>query len=449
MNLLKKSIAYFPGMIILSLIIWPDYELNLREFRFPVIKIGGFSIRMTEIVFMGMLLMLLSWKIAITLIKKREPAKKTEGLLHLLSFKNRYMKYVSVSIIFLLATSFVSGVLKNNPYVLLDIRGLIGILFLPMFFYSLNSIDHIVKVVRVLYWLLFIMAIGNMVTTLGNWSPFFGVVNNVTIIMNFYLFCLALSFLIYRQGKFINNLFVLFVALISSLATLAKFMILAIFIAILVSILLTLLISKFKALKYVVFFLFMFSLIIALFSLTDLTSVFYKKNLSQFNISNFQEYIDTRVLREDVGDMSGGRFEMWQFIFKEISKNPVLGNGLGERAMIVEELENKFGEYVGVHNLILWMLIRIGFLGALLLLIAFIRIFRIGIDCLKNEEQAVNRALLHSQMIFILGYLSINMVSLFFFIFEPAIIFWSSLAILFYLYKISLTRADAASPLLQ
>jgi O-antigen ligase len=449
MNLLKKSIVYFPGVIILSLIIWPDYELNLREFRFPAIKIGSFSIRITEIIFMCMVLLFLFWKIAITLIKKREPEKKPEGLLYLLSFKKRYMRYISISIIILLAYSFVSGVLKNNPYVLLDIRGLMCILFLPMFFYSLNSIDQIVKAVRVLYGLLFIMAIGNMVTTLGNWSPFFGGVNNLTIIMNFYLFCLAISFLIYRQGKFINNLFVLFVALVSSLATLAKFMILAIVIAIVISILLAYLISSFKAIRYIALFLFVFSLIIALFSLTNLSSVLFKKNLGQFNISNFQEYIDTRVLREDIGDLSGGRFEIWQFIFKEISKNPILGNGLGERAMIVEDLEKKFGEYVGVHNLILWVLIRIGFLGAFLLLIAFFRIFRASVGCLKNEEQGAIRALLHSHMIFILGYLSINMVSLFFFIFEPAIIFWSSLAILFYLYKISLTRADAASPLLQ
>lgn len=449
MNLLKKLIIYFPFLIVLNLIIWPDYEINLREFRFPVIPIGGFAIRITEIVFIGMFLIFIFLKIAIVLTKEKKRKKKQKSLLYLLSFKKYYFKYISVSIIILLAYSLLSGVYKSNPYVLLDIRGLSCILFLPMFYYSLNSTDQIVRVVGVLYWLLFIMAIINIVRTIGNWSPFFGGVNNLTIIMNFYLFCLAISFLIYRQGKFIINFIVLFVAIIASLTTLAKFVILAIFVSILASLSLVFLISKYKAIKYGLFFIFIFLMIIALFSLTNLTDVFYKKNLGQFNISNFQEYIDTRLFREDVGDVSGGRFEMWQFILKEISKNPVMGNGLGERALIVEELEKKFGEYVGVHNLILWTLIRMGFLGAFLLMIAFIRIFRIGISCFKNEKHGANRTLLHSHLIFILGYLSINMVNLFFFTFEPAIIFWTSLAIIFYLYKISLTKLNVCSPILQ
>ncbi|MBA7608750.1 hypothetical protein ES703_15932 [subsurface metagenome] len=250
--------------------------------------------------------------------------------------------------------------------------------------------------------------------------------------MNFYLFCLAISFIIYQQGKFIINALILVIALISSLITFSKWMMLAIFISIIASILLLFCLSRIKAFKYIFFFIVLLLFTLLLFQVTNLSEVILKK---YYAFESLEDYYEIRIMREEIQDVSGGRVKMWKFMREEIFLNPILGAGLGGKASIFYMSQEEAQRYVGEHNIILWSLIRMGFLGTFLFLFLGYNIIKIGLLCYKNENRLFYKALLHAHLIYILGYLAINMSGLFFFIFEPAIIFWYSIAIIFFLYR--------------
>jgi len=432
MNLLKKLIIYFPNLVILSILFWPDYQTNLKKAQFPVFRLGGFSIRITEVIFFSLFLLFIVLGIINFLMKRKKNFKKLKGMIYLLSYKKKYIKYVFILAIIIMAYSLFNGVKNGNPTLLLDIRGLSCVIFMPLFFYSLKSVNQIRNLIKTTYIILITLAIISIISAiLGNISSI-GKVSNLTLIMNFYLFCLAISFIIYQQGKFIINALILVIALISSLITFSKWMMLAIFISIIASILLLFCLSRIKAFKYIIFFILLLLFILLVFQVTNLSEMILKK---YYNVESLEDYYKIRIMREEIQDVSGGRFEIWKFMLDEIYLNPILGTGFGGKASIYYMLQEKYQYYIQEHNIILWSLIRMGFLGMFLFLFLGYNIIKIGLLCYKSENRLFYKALLHAHLIYILGYLAINISGLFFFIFEPAIIFWCSIAIIFFLYR--------------
>ena len=70
-------------------------------------------------------------------------------------------------------------------------------------------------------------------------------------------------------------------------------------------------------------------------------------------------YLASRILREDVGDISGGRFDMWNQIINDALANPFYGKGLGVEGFTFDTIEIPVHE----HNLIMWSLRRFSFFG--------------------------------------------------------------------------------------
>ena len=72
-----------------------------------------------------------------------------------------------------------------------------------------------------------------------------------------------------------------------------------------------------------------------------------KAGLSRHNMDNINDYFQKRILREDVKDISGGRFEIWRFMLGEVSLNPIIGTGFGGKTSIYNMLEKNFGDFIG------------------------------------------------------------------------------------------------------
>ena len=429
---IKRTIFYFPTLIILSIWIWPNYQENLEYAKFPVIRFQGFSIRITEILFLCLFLSFLTVKILSLLIKGGDIKQKLKGITTLLTFKNNYMKYIFGLTLIITAFGIILGIINGNPTVLLDLRGMSCALFLPMFIYSISSLELIRKFFKSIYFLLIIMAISSILTSIIGKHSGLGAVSNLTVIMSFFLVCLSISFIIFRQGNFYINLPVLIIALVASIITLAKFIFLALLISSLISILLIFSFSKAK------FFLFPIFLILTLLCtiLIFQNSSIMQAGLSRWDLKNFNEYIQKRILREDVKDISGGRFEIWQFMLNEISQKPITGTGFGGKASIYTMQNEIFGDFVGEHNIILWALIRVGILGTVAFLFLGNYIIKVGYFCYKQENQIFNKAILFACLIFIVCFLSMNLVNVFFFIFELSIIFWTVIAIILIFYRL-------------
>ena len=430
---LKNLIFYFPLLIILSIWIWPDYQTNLENAKFPVMKFAGFSIRITEILFFCLFVSFLMVKILTLLIKGGDLKKKLKKISSLLSFKNNYMKYIFGLALIITVLGVFLGIINRNPTILLDIRGMSCALFIPMFFYSVSSIERIRKLFKLIYFLLIVIAVSSIFTSIIGKISGLGAVSNLTIIMNLFLVCISISFIIFRQGKFHTNIPVLIIALIACLITFAKFIFLALLISSIVSILLTFSFSKTKFFLSPIFLTLIFLCVILILQ----NSSIMKAGLSRHNMDNINDYFQKRILREDVKDISGGRFEIWRFMLGEVSLNPIIGTGFGGKTSIYNMLEKNFGDFIGEHNILLWALIRVGILGTIVLLFLGYYVIKVGYFCYKKENQLFYKALLHAYLIFILSFLSINMVSLFFFTFELAIMFWIGIAIFLFFYSMN------------
>ncbi|MBA7608751.1 hypothetical protein ES703_15933 [subsurface metagenome] len=121
MNLLKKLIIYFPNLVILSILFWPDYQTNLKKAQFPVFRLGDFSIRITEVIFFSLFLLFIVLGIINFLMKRKKNFKKLKGMIYLLSYKKKYIKYVFILAIIIMAYSLFNGVKNGNPILFLSL----------------------------------------------------------------------------------------------------------------------------------------------------------------------------------------------------------------------------------------------------------------------------------------------------------------------------------------
>jgi O-antigen ligase len=171
--------------------------------------------------------------------------------------------------------------------------------------------------------------------------------------------------------------------------------------------------------------------------------VLVKSNLGDFlarSQSNptLEDFFYERYLRSDIGDISSGRFDIWHQIISEAIKRPFTGKGLGVEGFKVKTIVILVHE----HNIIFWFLRRFGFIGAIIFILLGIKFYNFASSVYRNEENPINKALLHASLTYCLAYLFINLVSIMVFTFESAVIFWLNVSIIFLVHREQLAKSQ-------
>jgi O-antigen ligase len=370
---------------------------------FPVINFFGFGIRITEIIFFSLLF--------IILLNINSSSKDKLDFFIDRRLVAIYFFCFIVGIFILIA--FIQGLFNRNPIILLDIRGILYTLVVVFFTSFIKKIEYLYNAYKFFIALLVISCFTNLLHLFVNIQTSIGKYSNVSVMLTLYLLCVSLSFFFTISNKRWTYFSLILLSFITCLFSLQKHALLGA----VVSILATLSLSRGKisnAIKYKVAIwgaIIIFLLILIL----SQESIFY----SIFGVSP-DFYIASRILREDVGDISGGRFDMWSQILKDAISNPFYGKGLGVEGFTFDTIEIPVHE----HNLIMWSLRRFSFVGTFFFLLIAILFFRYSFEIYKNELNNIKRALLLSSLTYGVVYFISNMVILLPFVFESAFIFW-------------------------
>ena len=83
----------------------------------------------------------------------------------------------------------------------------------------------------------------------------------------------------------------------------------------------------------------------------------------------------------------------------------------------------------------MWALRRFSVIGTMAFIILGIKFYTFARSVYKKEQNSINKALLHASLTYYLVYLSVNLVIILQFVFEPAIIFWLSVSIVFLVHR--------------
>lgn len=102
---------------------------------------------------------------------------------------------------------------------------------------------------------------------------------------------------------------------------------------------------------------------------------------------------------------------------------------MGIKENIMDRYYDESGGYIREHNLVLYVFLRWGILGLVIIIYVCQRMISIWIHSLRKVTGYGNKLLLLSHLLFIIVFLIINMVGLYFTFFETAICFWFSIAV--------------------
>jgi hypothetical protein len=174
--------------------------------------------------------------------------------------------------------------------------------------------------------------------------------------------------------------------------------------------------------------------------------VLVESNLGDFlarshSKSTLEDFFYERYLRSDTGDISSGRFAMWNQIFNEAIKRPFIGKGLGVEGFKLKTLEIPVHE----HNIIFWSMRRFGLIGAIIFILLGIKFYNFAFSVYRGEENPINKAVLYASLVYCLAYLFINLVSIMVFTFESAVIFWLNVSIVFLVHREQLAKSQIAA----
>jgi len=425
---IMRLVKYLPCFVVITLFFYPDIMKYIRAREFPSFDVMGFGIRLTEIIlFMLFFFMVLSFL--------RDKTSRDRILI--LSRQLRSMRLYLLIVIAFLILGFFQGYLSRNPILLLDIRGMSYIVFVPVFISSVRSISQIRRAFKIFYIALIILSISNLATINYDFYGTVGKYSNLTVQMSLYLFCLSISFSIYFSKNRLLYRGIAILSLLSILASLMKFAILSLFVAIIGSMLLIDKNNRTKLVKST------FALVLILI-LSGMVLV--KSNLGDFlarsqSNSTLEDLFYERYLRSSIGDISSGRFAMWNQIFNEAIKRPFIGKGLGVENFKFETIEILVHE----HNIIFWSMRRFGLIGAIIFILLGIKFYNFAFSVYRGEENPINKAVLYASLVYCLAYLFINLVSIMVFTFESAVIFWLNVSIVFLVHREQLAKSQIAA----
>lgn len=400
---MKKIVAYFPFLIALTLFFWPDIMLNMDTKTFPVINIMGFGIRITEILFFSFLFFILLGL-----------HKNNNNIPKIFIDSKLIVIYCFTFICFLfILFALIQGVFNINPIILLDVRGILYILIVVLFTSFINKIENIYKGYKYFIILIVVSCFANILHIFIKIDSSIGKYSNLTVMLTLYILCVSLAYFLTMPNKKFNSFLLIFLSFTTCVLSLQKQALLGSIIAIIATLFLATGKAS-KALKVKISFWGSLIVIILIFMLSQ-ESIFY----SIFGVTP-DFYLASRILREDVGDISGGRFDMWNQIINDAIANPFYGKGLGVEGFTFDTIEIPVHE----HNLIMWSLRRFSFFGTFFFLVLAILYFKYSYQVYKNEKCNIKRTLLLSSVTYGVVYFVCNMVILLPFVFEAAFLFW-------------------------
>lgn len=411
---MKKIANYIPILVFLSVIAFPDPYTYLEVGGFPTVNIFGFTIRLLEI----FAFFVIGAGYFLIIPSKRNSAKrnKINILENLAIIRLRYLIYL------FLIYSLVLGYINQNIRLAYDLRGLFMFLLIPILYYSIENLSMLLILYRKLILLLIIMLLFNLFfLVFFPSSIFFGYVSSITNIYNLFLFSLLLSHRYFNLSLIKYDSLLLVLSFLQIIISLNKGMFLVL-IVILFTHLFLIRKNTNKILLYLVILAFLSFSFLYLFQNSDIIEVF-----SQGKFTNYEDYISKRILREDVNDISGGRFDLWWLALYSIVSplGIAFGNGLGGSNDFIYESSIFANQklFIGEHNLVIWFFLRFGLLGVTLFIIMIISLFRkyfsFKYDSLPNKYNFI----FHANLLFILGYLILNFVALYLFVFELIVLF--------------------------
>jgi len=422
--LIRQLVAYFPCLIVVTLFLWPNTMLQMCFREFPVVEILGFGIRLTEI------FLFILFSLVVFLSIGKNPSRGP-SLIFSKQVRSMY-PYLFVGLGFL-AFAFIQGYFYGNPIILLDLRGMFYIAFVPVFIFFVRSLDQLRKPFAVFYILLVILSLSNLLSLKYSFYGMAGRYSNLTVMMSLYLLCLSISFYVYSSKN--RRLFfgVAILVLLSCLASIQKQAYLGCLVSILGGMLLVDRNNRIEGVKLgfvLAAFLILFGVALA------------KWNLHEFFFhKSFEDYLYDRILRVDIGDISSGRFSMWRQIVSDTIRSPFIGKGLGPAGFDFKTMSILVHE----HNIIMWSLRRFSVIGTMAFIILGIKFYTFALSVYKKEQNPFNKALLHASLTYCLVYLYINLVIILQFVFETAIIFWLNVSIVFLVHREQLAKQSIQS----
>lgn len=104
-------------------------------------------------------------------------------------------------------------------------------------------------------------------------------------------------------------------------------------------------------------------------------------------VGSYQETIDRRFLREDTGDISGGRLRLWRSSIRSTIDSPLFGTGIGSLIATDSVVEDR--RLLSPHSIVAQLLLSIGIPGAFmalfLLLGVYIRNYRYLVGGIRSR----------------------------------------------------------------
>jgi hypothetical protein len=399
---MSYAVKYIPYLTCITLFFFPRIMPIMTNPQFPIFKAMGYSIRITEVYYLILLMICISWLI------------KTGFSYYLLAnnYKNNILIMYLFTMISILFIGLLHGIYVGNPNIMLDLRGLFYSLFTLLFITTIRSAYELNKFFDILVVLLMILTSSillNSMLKLGDFAKY----SNLTVFMSLYLFCITYSRYIFLKKHKLTNFMFSFVGILGAILSLQKQALLGAFVAIFLCVV----IRKGPEMKKTA--LKSFSIIFALMIMFVVFFVNLKDASDLFNY-DFVEYYSNRILRLDSGDISGGRFTIWNRIINYSLANPLWGSGIG-----VEGLKTKnISILIHEHSIVFWVMHRFSFTGLTIFLLLVYSYYRYTKNIFYHSSHPVKKSLLFGNLVFFITYLSVNTVMLSFFVFESAIIFW-------------------------
>ena len=433
----KKLVLTLPLIVYMFLLIWPDSIKNIENAKFPIVLIGPYHVRITEIYF-WILLLIYGLKLLTQALKKiisyrlriRDDnchEKKRRIIGPLLGGENQG-RVVTFLLIMMMAVSLIRGIMNNNPLISLDLRGLSYGLMIPLFLSATRSTVELARQISKIYWVLTILAVLCFISIISKSENSAFQSNNLALILILYLACLSIAYiLVGKQTPFIH-IAIFILAIATSLISLAKYILLGVTLIILISSLYVILLNKRKEIRLLSIYAIL-ALTITFTYLSGGLDVLTRNSSVYSGNSSFSEYYENRIKRADVRDVSGGRFEMWGFLVNEGKKNLIFGSGLGTKNEIVNYYSDQNLDFRGEHNLFVYIFIRWGIIGLAIIIYMLQRIMRLWIKRIRTATCPDNKTLLLAHLLFLIIFLAINTVGLYFNYFETAICFWFCIAV--------------------
>jgi len=319
--------------------------------------------------------------------------------------------------------AMVQGYLSGNPNILLDLRGIFYASYVVIFLYYVRSISQFRNPFMVFCISLIILSFTNLLFIKYRSVGLVGTYSNLTVMMSLYLLCYSISYYIHNSKYRRLFLVIGLLSFISCIASLQKQAYLGCLVSVLGGLVLVGKKNNIKVVKLGLIFTISVILIgVGLAKWNIFESIFNK---------SFEDYFYLRIIRDDVGDISSGRFGMWRQIVADAIERPFIGKGLGSEGFYFK----KISILVHEHNIIMWSLRRFSIVGTIIFAIIGTKFFIFARSVYKNELIPFNKTLLYTSLIYFMVYFSINLVILLQFVFEPALIFWMNVSIVFLLHR--------------